>query len=158
MAEKTLPIIGGCQCGAVRYALYAKPYGTHICHCRMCQKAFGAFYAPLTLIRYKDFAWTRGEPAIFQSSPDVDRGFCSACGSSKRAPRLPPAVDFRVAPTAAVAADLRAGSGLRPVGRVAAVVFCKAAGGRAHKIVGQLHLAGSFVFGLSLRLIPSVLI
>ncbi len=72
---------GGCQCGAVRYALYAEPYGTHICHCRMCQKAFGSFYAPLTLIRYKDFAWTRGEPSIFRSSPDVDRGFCSACGT-----------------------------------------------------------------------------
>ncbi len=72
---------GGCQCGAVRYALTAEPYGTHICHCRMCQKAFGAFYAPLTKSRYKDIAWTRGEPAIFQSSPDVDRGFCSACGT-----------------------------------------------------------------------------
>ncbi len=72
---------GGCQCGAVRYALYAEPYGTHICHCRMCQKAFGAFYAPLTLIRYKDFAWTRGAPSIFLSSPDVERGFCSACGT-----------------------------------------------------------------------------
>ena len=72
---------GGCQCGAIRYALYAEPYGTHICHCRMCQKAFGAFYAPLTLIDYKDFAWTRGEPSIFKSSPDVDRGFCSACGT-----------------------------------------------------------------------------
>ena len=72
---------GGCQCGAVRYALYADPYGSHICHCRMCQKAFGAFYAPLTLIRYKDFAWTRGQPSNFKSSPDVDRGFCSACGT-----------------------------------------------------------------------------
>lgn len=72
---------GGCQCGAVRYALYAEPYDTHICHCRMCQKAFGAYYAPLSKIRYKDFAWTRGEPAIFQSSPDVDRGFCSNCGT-----------------------------------------------------------------------------
>lgn len=72
---------GGCQCGAVRYALYAEPYGSHICHCRMCQKAFGAFYAPLTLIRYKDFAWTRGAPATFRSSPDVTRGFCAACGT-----------------------------------------------------------------------------
>ena len=72
---------GGCQCGAVRYALYAEPYGSHICHCRMCQKAFGAFYAPLTLSRYEDFAWTRGAPSIFQSSPDVERGFCSACGT-----------------------------------------------------------------------------
>ncbi len=79
--ERQMVHSGGCQCGAVRYALYAEPYGTHICHCRMCQKAFGAFYAPLTLIRYRDFAWTRGKPAVFQSSPDVDRGFCSACGT-----------------------------------------------------------------------------
>jgi hypothetical protein len=47
----------------------------------MCQKAFGAFYAPLSKVQYNDFAWTRGEPAIFQSSPDVDRGFCPACGT-----------------------------------------------------------------------------
>ena len=79
--ERKVLCSGGCQCGAVRYALYAEPYGTHICHCRMCQKAFGAAYAPLTLIRYKDLAWTRGQPASFQSSPDVDRGFCSACGT-----------------------------------------------------------------------------
>ena len=72
---------GGCQCGAVRYALYKEPHGSHICHCRMCQKAFGAFYAPLTVIRYEDFAWTRGKPSQFQSSPDVQRGFCSACGT-----------------------------------------------------------------------------
>jgi hypothetical protein len=72
---------GGCQCGAVRYALFAEPYGTHICHCRMCQKAFGAFYAPLTLIRYDDFTFTRGKPAAYQSSPDVARGFCLACGT-----------------------------------------------------------------------------
>ena len=82
MAKEREPVLsGGCQCGAVRYALYAEPYGTHICHCRMCQKAFGGFYAPLTLIRYRDFAWTRGEPAVFQSSPKVERGFCAACGT-----------------------------------------------------------------------------
>ncbi len=47
----------------------------------MCQKAFGAFYAPLSKVQYKSCAWTRGEPAIFQSSPDVDRGFCPSCGT-----------------------------------------------------------------------------
>ena len=72
---------GGCQCGAVRYALYAEPYGSHLCHCRMCQKAFGAFYAPLTLIKLKDIAWTRGAPAKFKSSADIERGFCAACGT-----------------------------------------------------------------------------
>ncbi|MEM7225000.1 MAG: GFA family protein [Pseudomonadota bacterium] len=82
MAEdRPVLMSGGCQCGAVRYALYAAPHGSHICHCRMCQKAFGAFYAPLTLIDHADFAWTRGQPAIFKSSPDIDRGFCAACGT-----------------------------------------------------------------------------
>jgi len=79
--ERQVRHSGGCQCGAVRYALYAEPFGTHICHCRMCQKAFGALYAPLTLIRHKDLTWTRSTPSIFQSSPDVERGFCSACGT-----------------------------------------------------------------------------
>lgn len=79
--ERQVFYSGGCQCGAVRYALYAEPYGTHICHCRMCQKAFGSLCAPLTLIRYNDFAWTRGQPAVFQSSADVERGFCSSCGT-----------------------------------------------------------------------------
>ena len=47
----------------------------------MCQKAFGSLYAPLTLSRHEDFAWTRGEPASFASSPDVTRGFCASCGT-----------------------------------------------------------------------------
>ena len=40
-------LTGGCQCGAVRYALLEPPSNPHICHCRMCQKAFGSFFAPL---------------------------------------------------------------------------------------------------------------
>ena len=72
---------GGCQCGALRYALYAEPSNPHICHCRMCQKAFGSFFAPLAIVPLADFAWTRGAPAIFLSSPVVERGFCAACGT-----------------------------------------------------------------------------
>lgn len=72
---------GGCQCGAVRFALYARPEGTHLCHCRMCQKAVGGPFAALAPVRRADFAWTRGAPAIFRSSAVAERGFCAACGT-----------------------------------------------------------------------------
>lgn len=72
---------GGCQCGAVRYRFSTKPGGAHICHCRMCQKAFGGFYAPLVGGPLDSFAVTRGEIAIFRSSDQAERGFCRQCGT-----------------------------------------------------------------------------
>ncbi|HZY73580.1 MAG TPA: GFA family protein [Edaphobacter sp.] len=50
-----------------------------ICHCRMCQKAFGSFFGPL--VTAYGVRWTRGAPAWFQSSNKVRRGFCSRCGT-----------------------------------------------------------------------------
>jgi hypothetical protein len=52
-----------------------------VCHCRMCQKAFGAFYAPLVSVRHATLVWTRGEPKRFQSSNVAKRGFCAECGT-----------------------------------------------------------------------------
>ncbi|MDE2386010.1 MAG: GFA family protein [Alphaproteobacteria bacterium] len=72
---------GGCQCGAVRYELLERPTGAHICHCRMCQKAFGSFFAPLVGLPRAKFRVTRGEMSNFHSSADVQRGFCKACGT-----------------------------------------------------------------------------
>ena len=72
---------GGCQCGAVRYALYAEPTNPHVCHCRMCQKAFGSYFAPLAGVPLGDFAWVKGAPGIFKSSELVERGFCRDCGT-----------------------------------------------------------------------------
>jgi hypothetical protein len=74
-------LTGGCQCGAVRYALYARPEGAHICHCRMCQKAVGGPFAALAPVRLADFAWTRGTPDTFLSSSVAARDFCAACGT-----------------------------------------------------------------------------
>ena len=72
------PITGGCQCGAVRYR--CDGFGrASICHCRMCQKAFGGFYGPL--VTAFGLQWTRGAPAHFQSSNKIRRGFCAACGT-----------------------------------------------------------------------------
>ncbi len=72
---------GGCQCGAVRYRFTEKPRGSHICHCRMCQKAFGGFYAPLVGGPLSTFAVVRGEITLFRSSDQVERGFCRNCGT-----------------------------------------------------------------------------
>jgi hypothetical protein len=52
-----------------------------ICHCRMCQKAFGNYFAPLAGVPLADFRWTKGEPGIFRSSELVERGFCRDCGT-----------------------------------------------------------------------------
>ncbi len=74
-------LTGGCQCGAVRYALLQQPDNPHICNCRMCQKAFGSFFAPLTGVPLEKFELTRGELSIFKSSDQAERGFCRNCGT-----------------------------------------------------------------------------
>jgi hypothetical protein len=77
----TSTLAGGCQCGAIRYALAAMPEGAHICHCRMCQKAVGGPFAALAPVGIADFAWTRGTPAKFLSSSLAYRHYCEACGT-----------------------------------------------------------------------------
>lgn len=72
---------GGCQCGAVRFRVEGALGDASVCHCRMCQKAFGAFYAPLVSVRGANLTWTRGTPARFKSSNFVERGFCATCGT-----------------------------------------------------------------------------
>jgi hypothetical protein len=72
---------GGCQCGATRFRVSGPLGRASICHCRMCQKAFGGFYGPLVSVEVKDLAWTRGAPKHFQSSNKVRRGFCGDCGT-----------------------------------------------------------------------------
>ena len=80
-AKSEFRMTGGCQCGAVRYALHAEPEKPSICHCRMCQKAFGSYFAPLAGVKTADFEVTRGTIAIFHSSDPVARGFCRDCGT-----------------------------------------------------------------------------
>jgi len=82
MVETRAPVAtGGCQCGAVRYALYVPPEKSHVCHCRMCQRATGGVFAALAGAKKADFAWTLGQPAFYASSNLADRGFCATCGT-----------------------------------------------------------------------------
>jgi hypothetical protein len=79
MNATEIRLTGGCQCGAVRYAIAEPLIQPSICHCRMCQKAFGSIFAPL--VGTRDFVLTRGALAIFKSSDVVERGFCRDCGT-----------------------------------------------------------------------------
>ena len=72
---------GGCQCGAVRFRVEGALTNVSVCHCRMCQKAFGSFYAPLATAPADGLTWTRGEPKRYRSSNHVLRGFCAECGT-----------------------------------------------------------------------------
>ncbi|MFN7177979.1 GFA family protein [Hyphomonas sp.] len=72
---------GGCQCGRIRFRASSLRDNPHVCHCRMCQKATGNFFAALVGVPHTDFQWTRGAPAEFQSSEKVRRGFCRDCGT-----------------------------------------------------------------------------
>ena len=72
---------GGCQCGAVRFRLLERPTAPHICHCRMCQKAFGNFFSAMLMIPKDKFKLTRRKISIYESSANVHRGFCSTCGT-----------------------------------------------------------------------------
>jgi hypothetical protein len=74
-------LTGGCQCGAVRYALDQQPENVHVCHCRMCQKAVGGPFAVICPVLKPAFRVTRGEVSTFMSSGVGRRGFCSACGT-----------------------------------------------------------------------------
>ena len=82
MSTAAKPILtGGCQCGAIRFAVSALPVKVSICHCRMCQKASGAPFASFADFDHENFTWTRGKPAAFRSSSIAERDFCRDCGT-----------------------------------------------------------------------------
>ena len=80
-SEPAFRFTGGCQCGAVRYAVSENPTNASICHCRMCQKASGGPYMVFGRVPLTAVTWTRGSQSTFQSSNAATRGFCARCGT-----------------------------------------------------------------------------
>jgi hypothetical protein len=74
-------LTGGCQCGAVRYAIHSQPARPCICHCRMCQKAAGSVFGSFAGVPTEDLELTRGAITWWVSSSGGERGFCRNCGT-----------------------------------------------------------------------------
>ena len=81
MENKTMPITGGCLCGAVRYEAHEPPLRVAYCHCRRCQRAYGNLFGTFASFRIETFRYTRGEPRFYRSSAWAERGFCPTCGT-----------------------------------------------------------------------------
>lgn len=80
MTHGSLPITGGCCCGAVRYECSVPPIGGGYCHCRTCQQVYGFHWVGRGFPRNK-FKITQGVPKYFSETESVRRGFCADCGS-----------------------------------------------------------------------------
>ena len=75
-------ISGGCLCGDLRYEGRGEPSWVVHCHCRNCQRASGAAFLTYIGFSIDRLRWSKGKPAIFESSVGVERGFCPRCGST----------------------------------------------------------------------------
>jgi hypothetical protein len=79
------PLTGGCQCGAVRYAISAAPLRLYACHCRECQKQSASAFGMSLVVRRAAVTLTRGETRTWSRKADSGRSvacvFCAACGT-----------------------------------------------------------------------------
>ena len=81
-------ILGGCMCGRVRYACISKPLYVGYCHCRSCRHHSGAAVAGMLVFEPEQVRFTGSRLTTYESSPGVERGFCSHCGTSLSWQRL----------------------------------------------------------------------
>ena len=76
----SLPMTGGCSCGAIRYEIASFPLLLYTCNCTDCQTASALNMPVLT----KDFHILQGEPKgwrrLSPTGADVTSWFCGDCG------------------------------------------------------------------------------
>jgi hypothetical protein len=91
---------GGCQCGAVRYAVDGEPQHVALCHCEGCRKSAGAPAVAWAAFAEDEFTLKQGELTTFNSSGSAMRSFCPTCGTGiayRNADMLPGIVDIQAA-------------------------------------------------------------
>ena len=84
-ARPTLPLTGGCSCGAIRYEVTSFPLLLYTCNCTDCQTASGAAFALNMPVPTKSLCIVKGEPRGWRhpspSGAEVCSWFCGACAA-----------------------------------------------------------------------------
>ena len=76
-------ITGTCLCGAIRLEIDEPlEHPPEACHCSKCRKQTGNFFVGLNVRRTALRVSGEDKLAWYASSPEVQRGFCSVCGST----------------------------------------------------------------------------
>jgi hypothetical protein len=81
----SLPMAGGCSCGAIRYEITSFPLLLYSCNCTNCQTASGSAFALNMPVATENFRVLRGEPKgwhrLSTSGAEVTSWFCGDCGA-----------------------------------------------------------------------------
>jgi hypothetical protein len=72
---------GSCLCGAVTFRVEGELKAPDGCHCTMCRKSSGHFYASTDIPRDRVTIEGGDNVSWYRSSEKVRRGFCKTCGS-----------------------------------------------------------------------------
>ena len=71
---------GRCLCGKVTWTATGRMRWAAYCHCESCRRAVSAPFVALFGVADEGLTWS-GPVGHYHSSPDVERGFCTCCGS-----------------------------------------------------------------------------
>ncbi|MDE2005779.1 MAG: GFA family protein [Rhodospirillales bacterium] len=83
MEQAAFPMQGGCDCGAVRYAMETAPLFVHCCHCTWCRRESGSAFALNAMIESDRVGLLCGTPEMVDTPSASGKGQriarCSAC-------------------------------------------------------------------------------
>jgi len=77
------PLTGGCNCGAVRFAVTAPLLDATYCHCRRCQRRTGTAVSASARPAPGSFRILEGEDRLraWKPADGFEKWFCGLCGS-----------------------------------------------------------------------------
>ena len=78
-------MLGGCQCGAVRYQVAAEPLQVYVCHCRECRRQSASAFGISVIVPSEAFRVTQGPVHTWSrmtaSGGELVCSFCEVCGT-----------------------------------------------------------------------------